>query len=110
MNRIITLTDRPPVQIAERDWPQIARSAGMTADDGSSRYGELRARRHADGRAIVYGRRIDDVNGALRHRGGELVPAGGDIAAACRRVGETLRLPGAVIRECIARLPAEVLS
>ena len=68
----------------------------------------IRVRRHADGRALVYGR----VEGATAWTGtgdwagGELIDAGADIAAAIRRVGESGGIVDRVIRECIADLPA----
>lgn len=46
---------------------------------------------------------------ASRH-GGELVPAGGDVAAAIRRVGERIGATDALVDSCISDLPAEDLS
>lgn len=119
--RTITLTDRQPVKIYEDEWPCIAEAAGDSwSGRDPSRYqqashrGELdeytlRVRRHADGRAIVYGV-IDAATvwtGTQDWRGGELLTADMDIAAAIRRVGEDGAIPDKVIRECIAGLPAE---
>jgi hypothetical protein len=72
----------------------------------------LIVRQHADGRALVYG----VVDAALAAwgapargeswRGGELLDADSDRARAIRRVGEAGGLPDAIIRACIADLPA----
>lgn len=123
--RTITLTGRRPVTITEEEWPIIAEATGdsyrgsdYARHHQSSVCGEvddysLRVRQHADGRTIVYG--VLDAAEAAWHapaagesyRGGVMLTAGADIAAAIRRVGESCRLPAAVIRECIADLPAE---
>jgi hypothetical protein len=122
--RTITLTDRRPVTIREDEWPVIARATGDSwgpngdhaRHDQARRQGELdqyalRVRQHADGRAIVYGV-LDAASawtGSEDYRAGEVLSAGADVAAAIRRVGETCHLPDALIRECIADLPAEEL-
>lgn len=119
--RTITMTDRPPVTIRDNEWPVIAKGSGDSfAGNDFGRYqqslnqGEIdeysiRVRQHVDGRAIVYA----IFSGAWAWtghddcRGGEIVPAGSDIVAAIRRVGEDCGIPDSVIRECIADLPAE---
>jgi hypothetical protein len=124
--RTITLTGRAPVKIVEVDWPLIAEAAGDSYCGDMSRYrqakdcGELdtysiKVRQHADGRAIVYGV-LDAAIAAWGQpargedwRGGELLPAGADIAAAIHRVAGD-RIPEPVIRACIADLPAEELQ
>jgi hypothetical protein len=121
--RTITLTGRRPVTISDADWPGIA---GASGDSGSTadymryeqrlRSGELdkywiRVRQHADGRVLVYAA-FDAAHawtGNSDCRGGELLSAGADIAAAIGRVGEECGIPDRVIRECIASLPAEEL-
>lgn len=123
--RTITLTGRSPVKIYEDEWPVIARATGdsyggmdpQRHDQAESR-GEidthlLVVRRHADGRAIVYGV-IDAADaawgqpaGGTDWRGGVLLSAGAELAEAIRRVGDDGDLPDSVIRECIADLPAE---
>jgi hypothetical protein len=115
--RTITLTGRAPVKIKEDEWPIIAQGSddscrnpqGMQGQDYQYDKYSIRARQHADGRAIVYG--VLDAatawTGSDDHRGGQLLDPGADIAAAIRDVGEECGLPDSVIRECIADLPAE---
>lgn len=121
--RKITLTDRAPVKINEADWPVIARGSGdsFRGNDYGRRQqaiaqGEvdkyyLTVRKHADGRALVYG--VFDAATAWTssedRREGELLDAGADLASAIQRVGERCNLPSAVIRECLADLPAETI-
>ena len=115
-SRTITLTDRAPVRIVEDEWPQIAigdyrpgavHNGTPVPDYETDRY-TIRVRRHADGRAIVYG--VVDAATAWTHTadwsGGEVVDADADIAAAVRRVGRDGEMPDRVVRECIADLPA----
>jgi hypothetical protein len=122
--RSITLTERRPVRIRENNWPIVAKGRGDSF--GSRDYsrhqqalsqGELdryylTVRQHADGRAIVYGS-LDAASawtGSEDRAGGETLDASADLAAAVRRVGEYCQLPDAIIRECIADLPAETLE
>ena len=118
--RTITLTDRRPVTIRQDEWPILAIGDER---DGSSHLGEterytLRVRQHADGRVIVYGVHTTGKGTSSRDwRGGELwIPPTRwpiltplNMAAAIRRVGESGQFPDAVIRACIAALPAERL-
>jgi hypothetical protein len=117
----ITLTDRPPVRVDKAQWGILASGSGDSWGSGDySRYrqalgqGELDTyklivRLHKDGRAIVYGifNAATVWTGNEDFRGGELLPADADLAAAIRRVGTLCGLPDSVIRECIADLPAE---
>lgn len=122
--RIVTLTDRAPVKIVEADWPVIAKASGDSyggRDPGRFRQAAMQGeidmytlvvRRHADGRTLVYGV-VDAAIAAWGQpaagedwRGGELVPAGGDLALVIKRIAEG-HIPDSVIRECIADLPAE---
>lgn len=112
--RTITLTDRGPVKIREDQWPEIASASerpgsfvnGTPKPDYETDCYTLRVRQHADGRAIVYG--VVDAStawtGTEGWRGGELLEAGADIAAAISRVGAGM--PPSVVRECVADLPA----
>ena len=125
--RTITLTGRNPVKIQDRDWPILA-SATDDSHTGSDygrhqqalsqgecdRYG-LYVRQHADGRALVYGILDAAVSawgapaGGEDYRGGVLLASAtlDQIAAAIREVGQECGLPDALIRECVANLPAE---
>lgn len=118
-SRKITLTDRPPVSIREDQWRVIADEVKRPGDfingtpvpdDETDEY-SIRVRQHEDGRAIVYG--IVDAatqwTGTDDWSGGELLVAGADIAAAIRRVGVAGEMPDSVVRNCIARLPAQAL-
>ena len=118
--RTITLTNRAPVTIREADWPTIAYGIDSPGSywNGTPTPGDevdtytLRVRQHADGRAIVYGV-IDAATawtGTKDWRGGKLVSSGEDIVQAIQRVGADGDILDSVIRECIADLPAEVLS
>ena len=117
----ITLTGRAPVTITKAAWPVVASASGDSygshdyarhqqalAQGECDRY-RLTVRQHGDGRSIVYG--VFDAASAWTHsedrRGGELLATGADVADAIRRVGEECQLPGSVIRECTASLPAE---
>ncbi len=116
--RTVTLTDRDPVTIAEADWPQIGRAE--IGGDGPHDWmaATLVARRHADGRTLVYGvlRRF----AAPRHRtgatirAGEVVAAGGDVSDAVRMVTAELEERSGydcrqLTRDALASLPARPL-
>ena len=129
--RTITLTGRRPVTIDEDDWPVIAESQWGDCDKpqyppeaNREADANLKVRRHADGRAIVYGtyryrtlfRGEDDAHAAA----GRLLDADGDIIAAVRGVTDHLSsydsLPDdwqpdwpMLADDCIADLPAEQL-
>ena len=121
--RTITLTGRTPVRIVESEWPAMAigRDAitmrnGTPLPDYERASWELRVRKHADGRTLVYGVAIAPSDGWPTHgaadwKGGELLNADADIVAAIQRVGSDLvkigGAPDSVIRECIADMPAE---
>lgn len=124
--RTITLTNRPPVRIREDEWPVIA-SADTEWYGGDYKHQAnrttdvtLRVRRHADGRALVYGTyeyaTIWQGERNRSYRAGVLLDPGADLADAIRIVGNTLesladsdRLIADAVRECIADLPAEEL-
>lgn len=110
--RTITLTDRAPVRIREDAWPVIAR--GWDGDNRaiphqSNRQWTIRVRQHADGRSIVYGVYSSDWQGETGCKAGVLLAAGAALVPAIHRVGEDIGAPDAVVRGCIADLPAEDL-
>lgn len=105
--RIITLTGRPPVRIRVDQWPTIA-----SADDwtGSNQYDahrrwSIKVMQHADGRTLVVGKHSTIWQGERDWRGGELLPAGGDVVAAIRRVAEEIGGGDRLAQQCIAELP-----
>ena len=126
--RTITLTGRRPVRILEADWPKIASVSGDSyGGNDCARHNQavhqgecdeywLIVRQHADGRALVYA--VLDAAiaewhapaGGESYRGGEMLDAGADLAAAVQRVGEAAGLPAELIRDCIADLPAEEVA
>jgi hypothetical protein len=103
--RTITLTTAAPVRIREADWPFIAQASETEGKGGNAEVTWMKVRRHADGRAIVYGGR-DCEDRPLGMRGGELVKSGGDIAAAIWRLSRELDASDLLTRELIAKLPA----
>jgi hypothetical protein len=124
--RTITMTGRRPVTIREDEWPVIARGSESWHDGQVECQANetiavaIRVRRHADGRAIVYGSYIYDTAFQGRRgstaRAGHMVKSGGDIATAIRFVADDLRRDGHDDRmindtrdECISHLPAEEL-
>lgn len=126
--RTITLTNRPPVRIAEDSWPCIAEgivddwngSSGFRHDANRITTIAVRVRQHQDGRAIVYARykyetRWQDEKSWIE-RAGELLPTSEDLVAAIRRVGAQLQTQcqdddriDCAVRLCVADLPAEQL-
>lgn len=126
----ITLTDARPVTIREDHWPILSCSVWVDHDGQiecqANRQWKawLKVRRHADGRAIVYGGYSYDTQWQgerdASYRDGirltETRPDMSDIIGAIREVGTTLgERSGSehfadLIAECIADLPAEELS
>ena len=106
----ITLTGRPPVKIAKDEWPIVASGdswSGGGCEAQANRTYKIKVRQHADGRAIVYGVFNSQWQNEDDRRGGELLAAGEDIAAAIERVGDDCGITESAIRACIADLPAE---
>lgn len=66
----ITLFDRPPVVIHRSEWNVLA---GISKTDGQGRHWRLTARRHADGRVVVYGSFTSRIPGEVDRWGGELL-------------------------------------
>jgi len=131
--RTITLTNHPPVRIREADWPVIAHGYfrdhdGREHECQANRWwrADVRVRRHADGRAIVYGtyeyfsvcageRDLTAKAGVLVPKDADLVRAirdvGLELAAATRRAGHDYSAHIAVaVQECIADLPPITLE
>ena len=117
-HRIITLTNRAPVSIADATWPLIAE--GRYARDTRNgtplpRYEydshSVRVRQHADGRALVYAilEGATVWTGTEDARAGELLEPGADIVGCIRQVGSDCGLNEQAISACIADLPAEEL-
>jgi hypothetical protein len=125
--RVISLTDRAPVKIVSADWPVVAEGSHESSHKSWENEREanqiwkgwLKVRQHRDGRAIVYGcdEYSTNAQGAdgYSYRGGELLPAGADLAAAIGRLVAGLIDRGGsaamlqVAHECIASLPAEAI-
>lgn len=128
--RTITLTDRPPVRIAEDQWPVIAHGHFKHWDNKYEFQANrtwtvhVRVRRHQDGRAIVYGTYEYDTRfqgeWGETHRVGALLDSGAHLPSAIRAIAEQLidrvsesdmhRHIREAADECIADLPAEELS
>lgn len=130
--RTITLTDRPPVRIADADWPRLA-SASFHDYDGEFDFqanrnerGHVVVRQHQDGRTLVYA--IWTYDTAFQNerddsrRAGVLLdatPTSAQIVDAIHQVhreigdDEPPKLTGdlwhPLAAECIADLPAETL-
>lgn len=126
--RIITMTERPPVQINDEDWEVIAEASGDSfvgndygrrnqalAQGECDRY-TLKVRQHSDGeRVIVSGVFDAGWTGSESIRGGVLLQSTSgvstsDIVQAIREVGEYCHLPDRIVRDCIADMPAEELT
>lgn len=122
-SRTITLTDAPPVKIIEDTWPIIAEGSAHGGQYGFQAFDAawIKARRHADGRTIVYGYAGDASNGGRREResrrAGYLLASPERTVETIRQVAEELAetgycesLAATAGRQCVADLPAEVLS
>ena len=128
--RTITLTDRPPVRIKEDQWPMIAHGRFKDWDNQYEFQAnrtwqiDIRVRRHADGRTIVYGLYDYDTHFQgeqceVRRVGVVLAPDGdlpGEIKEAAEQMIERVSDDGmhdhirAAADACIADLPAQELK
>lgn len=110
--RTITLTNAAPVRISESLWPVVAVASDHDGqiEAQANRTWSLRVREHADGRRIVYGVHGTCFQNERDASGGEIVPAGGDVVAAIRRVNETIGGSDYLANSCIADLPAVPLD
>lgn len=127
--RVITLTNRRPVEIVEADWPEVA-SASYYDHDGKVECqvnrkwkGWLKVRKHQDGRCIVYGGASHSTTfrgeKAYDYRAGEVIEpvdgavSDGVLVDTIHRVHQNINRNGITDRwsnladECIADLPAE---
>jgi hypothetical protein len=123
---VIVLSGGAPVQISQAEWPLIAEAKTPLVYDpfnpnewavGTQPYGyeRLAVRQHHDGKAVVFGLlRYKEAWASqfniFNPRGGEVVSAGTDLAAALKRVGGALGLQGETIRACVNALPAQDLD
>jgi len=123
---VIVLNGGAPVQISQTEWPLIAEVKTPLIYDPyyfgewdvctrSYGYERLAVRQRHDGKAIVYGMLHYDDEWAAQFnifnpRGGELVSADKDLAAAIKRVGTELGLCDETIRACVNGLPAQDLD
>lgn len=132
--RTISLTDRAPVRIDEAEWPVLARGSyfaydGQVVQQSNRRTSiQIIVRRHADGRALVYG--VYDYDSHFQHETGESYRRGdllasdsdeSDIIAAIRTVRDELiealaedergdaRHVRDTAQECIADMPATTI-
>lgn len=103
----ITLTGRQPVSISKDAWPVIAsaRDWDNQHESQANRTWRVTVRQHEDGRTIVYGVHTSQWQGERDSRHGELVEAGGNIAAAIVRVCESIGAEH-IAQECVGGLPA----
>ncbi len=112
---IITMSDRAPLKIVADDWPAVARATWCSAEHECQANEEacVVVRAHTDGRRIVYSVRDRGPCGMpIGYRGtagGYLLGAGADTVRAIRRAAGVIGMPE-LGDECIADLPAEVLS
>lgn len=107
--RMVTLTNDPPVEIVEEEWPIIARGKWSDSKlEYRARTVWIIVRRHVDeGRTLgtlVYGGFDTKWANERQLRGGELVERD-DTPHAIRRVAAVIKAPEHLPGEVIARLP-----
>ncbi len=131
----ITLTGRPPVTITRTEWP-IVGQASEHDHDGQNEFQanrtwrwSLKARQHADGRAVVYGHYDYDSQfqgeRGVQVRAGQLVAPGQDLPSVIQSVAlsladliidsedeteDTALRWRRLIAKCVGSLPAEELA
>jgi hypothetical protein len=119
----ITMSERRPMSVSKAEWPSIAYGESFAGqyDFQSFDGAKIRVRRHADGRAIVYGYAGDWAGGGRPTRENreagflvESTESGDALVRAIRRVAGILsetecvgQLAHAAARRCIADLPEE---
>jgi hypothetical protein len=119
--RTITLTGRAPVRILEDEWPLIAQSDWEQVKAPREARAQIRVRRHADGRTLVYGiYRFDGPRyGERRYeRAGVLCDSSAGTVEAIEEVAAELEVRGVegweadwggLEEDCVGALPAEVI-
>lgn len=107
----ITLTGRPPVRITKAAWPIIASAVEASVNSQPNEPDWwLYVREHADGRRIVHGvANVPTRFGWEKRRAGQILTPGDETVAALHAIAGDLEIPGWVVQECIADLPAEVI-
>jgi hypothetical protein len=108
--RTIILTNHARVRIREDLWPIIA--SVQRPDINDHWHWHLTARRHADGRQIVYGSSTykgprPNIIGHEEAHAGEIVELDGHLVMAIFRVCNQALCPASMANECIANLPVE---
>jgi len=88
----VIMSDSPPVRIAEEDWPVLV-NVWYTEGDGkcpanTTKSWRLVARKHADGRYLIYGVYLSTSPNTYNYHAGELVanPSGSELITVIRRV------------------------
>lgn len=111
--RTITLTNAPPVRIAEDKWPIVAEAKWYEGEHEcqANRTAAIRVREHDDGRRIVYGVAITNWAKESNRHAGVLLDADGSFHEAMTHVVAAIHAVAAKIGhehladECIADLP-----
>ena len=118
--KTITMTGRKPVQIETEKWPVIARADWYDGqiECQANRTKAIRVRAHEDGRRIIYGVETSQYPGERANDCGFLTDsrAVAEVGEIDRHTIEYIQRVAAILRDeglgedCIANLPAEVLS
>ena len=131
---VIILDKGQPVKISNAVWPLLSEAKEpfyfqsieprQNPEDGRIEHEvihlpfgheRLVVRQHATGKTLVYGYTRYDLPWAAQFnifnpRGGEVLPAGADVAPVVKRIGTTLGLHADTIRACINGLPTQNLD
>lgn len=107
--KTITMTDRPPVRIDTEKWELIAsvKDWDNQHECQANRTWKMFVREHEDGRRLVYAVYTTQFQSDSARRGGELVPADGDLISAIHRVADDTCMSEGLAQRLIADLPAE---
>jgi hypothetical protein len=131
---VVVLDKGQPIKISSAVWPLLSEAKEpfhfqaieprQNPEDGRLEdevilmpfgHERLVVRQHATGKTLVYGYTRYDLPWAAQFnifnpRGGEILPAGSDVASAVKRIGTTLGLQADTIRACINGLPTQDLD